>query len=70
MLIALGVYDALQALGLEQVDLIDPDDLCGQLQRQNRGQILVAAHLGNLEVCRALAEVGAQRRARSSRHGW
>ena len=47
-------------LGLEQVDLIDPDDLCGQLQRQNRGQILVAAHLGNLEVCRALAEVGAQ----------
>ncbi len=47
-------------LGLEQVDLIDPDDLCGQLKRQNRGQILVAAHLGNLEVCRALAEVGAQ----------
>ena len=47
-------------LGLEQVDLIDPNDLCGQLQRQNRGQILVAAHLGNLEVCRALAEVGAQ----------
>lgn len=47
-------------LGLEQVDLIDPEDLCGQLQRQNRGQILVAAHLGNLEVCRALAEVGAQ----------
>ncbi|MCE5362018.1 glycosyl transferase [Pseudomonas anguilliseptica] len=47
-------------LGLEQVDLIDPDDLCGQLQRQNRGQILVAAHLGNLEVCRALAEVGAR----------
>ena len=47
-------------LGLEQVDLIDPDDLCGQLQRQNRGQILVAAHLGNLEVCRALAEVGAK----------
>jgi len=46
-------------LGLEQVDLIDPSDLCGQLQREGRGQILVAAHLGNLEVCRALAELGA-----------
>jgi predicted LPLAT superfamily acyltransferase len=45
-------------LGLEQVTLVDPDNLCGQLQQQGRGQILVAAHLGNLEVCRALAEVG------------
>lgn len=45
-------------LGLEQVKLVDPQDVRGQLHRQGRGQMLVAAHLGNLEVCRALAELG------------
>lgn len=45
-------------LGLEQITLVDPHDLRGQLHRQERGQMLVGAHLGNLEVCRALAELG------------
>jgi predicted LPLAT superfamily acyltransferase len=45
-------------LGLEQVTLIDPSNACTQLHQQDRGQMLVAAHLGNLEVCRALAELG------------
>jgi predicted LPLAT superfamily acyltransferase len=46
-------------LGLEQVSLLDPHDLHSQL-RGERGQLLVGAHLGNLEVCRALAELGEQ----------
>lgn len=41
----------------EQVELVDPANLRGQL-RGARGQLLVGAHLGNLEVCRALAELG------------
>lgn len=41
----------------EQVELVDPANLRGQL-RGARGQMLVGAHLGNLEVCRALAELG------------
>ena len=45
-------------LGLEQVTLVDPGSACAQLHQQGRGQMLVAAHLGNLEVCRALAELG------------
>lgn len=45
-------------LGLEQVTLIDPSNACTQLRQEGRGQMLVAAHLGNLEVCRALAELG------------
>jgi predicted LPLAT superfamily acyltransferase len=45
-------------LGLEQVTLIDPSNACTQLHQPGRGQMLVAAHLGNLEVCRALAELG------------
>ncbi|MFP6851434.1 MAG: glycosyl transferase [Pseudomonas sp.] len=45
-------------LGLEHVRLIDPSNACTQLRQQGRGQMLVAAHLGNLEVCRALAELG------------
>jgi predicted LPLAT superfamily acyltransferase len=45
-------------LRLEQVTLVDPADVAAQLHRQGRGQILVAAHLGNLEICRALAELG------------
>ncbi|MDR7023702.1 LpxL/LpxP family acyltransferase [Pseudomonas peli] len=47
-------------LGLEQVTLIDPSNACTQLRQEGRGQMLVAAHLGNLEVCRALAELGEQ----------
>ncbi len=46
-------------ISLEDLDVDDP---CGirQLshQRQGRGQMLVGAHLGNLEVCRALAQIG------------
>lgn len=44
-------------LRLEQIEIIDPAQLRGQL-RGERGQMLVGAHLGNLEVCRALAELG------------
>lgn len=45
-------------LALEQVTLLDADDIRGKLHRERRGQMLVGAHLGNLEVCRALAELG------------
>lgn len=45
-------------LGLDQIALIDPDDLRQHLHDGSRGQLLVTAHLGNLEVCRALAELG------------
>lgn len=44
-------------LSLGQIDMDDPAGLRGQL-RGERGQLLVGAHLGNLEVCRALAEMG------------
>lgn len=44
-------------LRLEHIDLVDRDGIHPQL-RQGRGQLLVGAHLGNLEVCRALAETG------------
>ncbi len=44
-------------LRLEQIDIVDPAGLRSQLRGQ-RGQMLVGAHLGNLEVCRALAELG------------
>ncbi|WP_339529795.1 MULTISPECIES: LpxL/LpxP family acyltransferase [unclassified Pseudomonas] len=44
-------------LRLEQIDINDPAQLRGHL-RGERGQMLVGAHLGNLEVCRALAEIG------------
>ena len=46
-------------LRLEQIVINDPAQLRGQL-RGERGQMLVGAHLGNLEVCRALAELGEQ----------
>ena len=45
-------------LGLEQITLVDPEGLRQQLHVGGRGQLLVTAHLGNLEVCRALAELG------------
>jgi predicted LPLAT superfamily acyltransferase len=44
-------------LTAQHVDVRDPDNLHGQM-RAGRGQILVGAHLGNLEVCRALVEQG------------
>ena len=44
-------------LPLERIELVDPTGLRQQL-RGGRGQLLVGAHLGNLEVCRALAELG------------
>ncbi|NBF01902.1 glycosyl transferase [Pseudomonas sp. Fl5BN2] len=46
-------------LRIEQIEIIDPAALRHQL-RGERGQMLVGAHLGNLEVCRALAELGEQ----------
>ncbi|SDZ13134.1 glycosyl transferase [Pseudomonas sp. NFIX28] len=44
-------------LRLEQIEIVDPARLRDQF-RGTRGQMLVGAHLGNLEVCRALAELG------------
>ncbi|MGE7959499.1 glycosyl transferase [Pseudomonas sp. NPDC089530] len=44
-------------LRLEQIEIVDPALLRNQM-RGTRGQMLVGAHLGNLEVCRALAELG------------
>lgn len=46
-------------LHFRDIDLIDPHGLHGQMSG-TRGQLLVGAHLGNLEVCRALAELSAQ----------
>lgn len=40
---------------MAQLDIADPDGLHGQMGH-GRGQILVGSHLGNLEICRALAE--------------
>jgi predicted LPLAT superfamily acyltransferase len=46
-------------IGFERVDIDDPTGIRPQAhQHEGRGQMLVGAHLGNLEVCRALAEVG------------
>jgi len=46
-------------LKIEHIEIIDHARLRDQL-RGERGQMLVGAHLGNLEVCRALAELGEQ----------
>lgn len=40
---------------LSDLDIADPDGLHAQMGA-GRGQILVGSHLGNIEVCRALAE--------------
>lgn len=40
---------------MARLDMSDPDGLHAQMG-QGRGQILVGSHLGNIEVCRALAE--------------
>jgi predicted LPLAT superfamily acyltransferase len=45
-------------LGFEHVSLIDSANASANLHRQSRGQTLVAAPLGNLEVHRTLAELG------------
>ena len=50
-------------LKLDQVELHDPHGVRQRLlasQHAGRGQLLVGAHLGNLDVCRALAELGEQ----------
>ena len=39
----------------DDLEIDDPDDVRGDMA-QGRGQMLVSAHLGNPEVCRALAE--------------
>lgn len=44
-------------LSARDVDLIDHSNLHQQMHGA-RGQMLVGAHLGNLEICRALAELG------------
>lgn len=46
-------------LHFADIELIDPHGLHGQMGG-SRGQLLVGAHLGNLEVCRALAERSGQ----------
>lgn len=46
-------------LCIDDIEIDDPAQLRQQL-RGARGQMLVGAHLGNLEVCRALAEIGEQ----------
>ena len=46
-------------IGLEHLDVDDPYGIrLLSHQHQGRGQMLVGAHLGNLEVCRALAQIG------------
>jgi len=50
-------------LRLEQVRLDDPAAVRARLLRSRghgRGEILICAHLGNLDVCRAMAELGEQ----------
>jgi predicted LPLAT superfamily acyltransferase len=50
-------------LRFEQVELIDPSGIRPRLlrsQRGGRGEILVVTHLGNPDVCRAMAELGEQ----------
>jgi predicted LPLAT superfamily acyltransferase len=50
-------------LRFEQVELVDPSGIRPRLlrsQREGRGEILVVTHLGNPDVCRAMAELGEQ----------
>lgn len=46
------------ALRLRSVGVDDPDGVRDALLGGGRGQILVCTHLGNLDVCRAMAEIG------------
>ena len=45
-------------LRLCDVDMDDPEGVRDSLLAGGRGQILVCTHLGNLDVCRAMAEIG------------
>jgi predicted LPLAT superfamily acyltransferase len=45
-------------LTLADVDMRDPDDVRGALRGGGRGQILVCTHLGNLDIGRAMAQIG------------
>lgn len=45
-------------LRLSSIDMDDPDGVRNALLSGGRGQLLVCTHLGNLDVCRAMAEVG------------
>lgn len=45
-------------LKLSSIDMDDPDGVRDALLSGARGQLLVCTHLGNLDVCRAMAEVG------------
>lgn len=47
-------------LDMRDIELLDPAGLRRKTSSGERGQLLVGAHLGNLEVCRALAELGEQ----------
>jgi predicted LPLAT superfamily acyltransferase len=50
-------------LRFEQVQLVDPSGIRPRLlrsQQGGRGEILVVTHLGNPDVCRAMAELGEQ----------
>lgn len=57
-----SILDRLQVwrgrLDLAGVAVDDPDGVRARLRSGGRGEILVVAHLGNLDVCRALAESG------------
>ena len=45
-------------LRLSSIDMDDPDGVRDALLAGGRGQLLVCTHLGNLDVCRAMAEIG------------
>lgn len=48
-----------ERIGLNDIEVEDPAVIRPKIhQATERGQLLVGAHLGNLEVCRALAEKG------------
>ena len=50
-------------LRFEQVQLVDPSGIRPRLLRSQhggRGEILIVTHLGNPDVCRAMAELGEQ----------
>lgn len=61
MAFADALLDKLDAWGgrldLDRLVLHDPMNLHAELEAP-RGQLLVGSHLGNLEICRALAEMG------------
>lgn len=42
-------------INIGDIDLIDPDGLHAEM-KSGTGQILIGSHLGNIEICRALAE--------------